>query len=96
MSFCGTCTERMSSDDFGRCAREFIDVTDKYNIVGLNLEAEAEYVERLEIMAENAVDMLLYVDAKHLTLLIERAMIFASKNQENILASESVRGMPSV
>jgi hypothetical protein len=60
-------------------ARDFTDAADKYSIVNLKLEAEAAYVNSTTITIENAMDNLLYADAKNCALLKETVMDFLTK-----------------
>ena len=57
-------------------AKDIIDAADKYSIVNLKLEAEAAYVESTDISVENAMDNLLYADARNCALLKEAVMNF--------------------
>jgi hypothetical protein len=61
-------------------AKDFIDTADKYSIVNLKLEAEAVYVESTDITMENAIDNLLYADAKNCALLKEAVLDFLAEN----------------
>jgi hypothetical protein len=54
----------VKKDDLAAHAREIIDAADKYSVVNLKLEAEAAYVKSTDVTMENAVDILLYADAK--------------------------------
>ena len=61
------------------------DATDKYGAVNLKLEAEAMYVKETEITMDNAMDNLLYADAKNLALLKEAMMNFAENSERGSL-----------
>mmetsp|Transcript_23155 Transcript_23155/g.35760 ORF Transcript_23155/g.35760 Transcript_23155/m.35760 type:complete len:409 (-) Transcript_23155:203-1429(-) len=69
-------------------AKSIINAADKYSIVNLKLEAEAVYVKETDITMDNAIDNLLYADAKNLALLKEAVMDFLAENTEE--ASEKI------
>ena len=69
-------------------AKEIIDAADRYSIVNLKLEAEAAYVKETDITMDNAMDNLLYADAKNCALLKEAVMDFLTENSEE--ASEKI------
>ena len=55
-------------DELKANAKDIIDAADKYSIVNLKLEAEAAYVKSIKITMDNAMDNLLYADAKNCAL----------------------------
>jgi speckle-type POZ protein len=61
-------------------AKDIIDAADKYSIINLKLEAEAAYVKETDITMDNAMDNLLYADAKNCALLKEAVMNFLAEN----------------
>ena len=61
-------------------AKAIIEAADKYSIVNLKLEAEAAYVKFTIITIDNAMDNLLYADAKNCALLKEAVMKFLVEN----------------
>ena len=61
-------------------ARDIIDAADKFGVVGLKLKAEAYWVENTTISIDNAVDNLLYADAKNCPLMKEAVMDFLVQN----------------
>ena len=69
-------------------AKAIIDAADKYSIVNLKLEAEASYVKSTVITMDNAMDNLLYADAKNCPLLKEAVMNFLAANHYE--ASEKI------
>ncbi len=69
-------------------AKAIIDAADKYSIVSLKLEAEAAYVKSTDITMDNAMDNLLYADAKNCPLLKEAVMNFLAANHYE--ASEKI------
>ncbi|KAL7529520.1 hypothetical protein ACHAXR_006200 [Thalassiosira sp. AJA248-18] len=71
---------KVASDDLKANAKEIIDASDKYGIVGLKLEAEASLVTSTTITIENVMDYLLYADSKNCALLKEATMDFLVEN----------------
>ena len=66
-------------------AKDIIDAADKYSIINLKLEAEAAYVKSTDITIENAVDILLYADAKNCALLKENVLDFLTANCDDVI-----------
>jgi len=75
-------------EDLKAHAESIIDAADKYTIVNLKLEAETVYVKETDITMDNAIDNLLYADAKNLALLKEAVMDFLAENTAE--ASEKI------
>jgi hypothetical protein len=75
-------------EDLKTHAKAIIDAADKYSIVNLKLEAEAAYVKSTTITMDNAMDNLLYADAKNCALLKEAVMNFLAENSAD--ASEKI------
>jgi speckle-type POZ protein len=75
-------------DDLKTHAKAIIDAADKYSIINLKLEAEAAYVKSTDITMDNAMDNLLYADAKNCALLKEAVMNFLAENSSD--ASEKI------
>ncbi|KAL7540086.1 hypothetical protein ACHAXR_009856 [Thalassiosira sp. AJA248-18] len=75
-------------------SRELIDAADQYLVSGLKLEAEAWYSKYTEITAQNAIDLLLYADAKNCALLKESVMDYFVKNGKDALQELSFEGIP--
>mmetsp|Transcript_27292 Transcript_27292/g.46167 ORF Transcript_27292/g.46167 Transcript_27292/m.46167 type:complete len:411 (-) Transcript_27292:104-1336(-) len=75
-------------EDLKAHATGIIDAADKYIIVNLKLEAETVYVKETDITMDNAIDNLLYADAKNLALLKEAVMDFLAENTAE--ASETI------
>jgi hypothetical protein len=67
-------------DELRANAKDIIDAADRYSIVNLKLEAEAAYVKANDITMDNAMDNLLYADAKNCALLKESVMNFLAEN----------------
>ncbi|KAL7458432.1 hypothetical protein ACHAWC_010044 [Mediolabrus comicus] len=76
-------------------AKEIIDTADKYSIVNLKLEAEAAYVESTIITMENAIDNLLYADAKNCALLKEAVLDFLAENSVEAAQNISFSDVPT-
>mmetsp|Transcript_23964 Transcript_23964/g.45774 ORF Transcript_23964/g.45774 Transcript_23964/m.45774 type:complete len:247 (-) Transcript_23964:85-825(-) len=81
-------------DDLKANAREIIDAADKYGIANLKLEAEACLVRSTEIDVANAMDHLLYADAKNCALLKEAVVDFIVENKLEVLERVSLRDAP--
>ncbi|EJK68761.1 hypothetical protein THAOC_10033, partial [Thalassiosira oceanica] len=59
-------------------AKEIIEASDRFGIVNLKLEAEACYVDTVELTLDNIVEVVTYADSKNLALLKEHCMDFLS------------------
>ncbi len=77
-------------------AKDIIDAADKHSIVSLKLEAEAAYVQSVDITFDNAMDNLLYADSMNCALLKEAVMTFLADNHreaaENISFTDDCPG----
>jgi hypothetical protein len=71
---------KVSENDMKSHAREIIDATDKYGVVSLKLESEANLVEGTTFTIENVMELLLYAESKNLALLKETAMDYIVDN----------------
>ena len=78
----------MAEADLKTHAKAIIDAADKYSIINLKLEAEAVYVKSSEITIDNAMDNLLYADAKNCALLKEAVIDYLAEN--SIEAAEKI------
>jgi speckle-type POZ protein len=76
-------------------AKAIIDAADKYSIVNLKLEAEAAYVKSTKITMDNAMDNLLYADAKNCALLKETVMNFLAENSSDAAEKISFTDFPA-
>ena len=85
--------KELRKETLGANPREFINVADRYGAVHLKLRAEAEYVEA-PLDLENAIDVLLYADAKNCALLKETVMDFLVENQEEAMKNISFDSAP--
>jgi speckle-type POZ protein len=75
-------------------AKDIIEAADKYAIVNLKLEAEAAYVESTTITTDNAIDNLLYADAKSCALIEEAVFDFLMQNGEGVITMLSFDDVP--
>ena len=76
-------------------AKDIIDAADKYSIINLKLEAEAAYVKAADITMDNAMDNLLYADAKNCALLKEAVIDFLVENSIEAAEKISFNDVPS-
>ena len=84
----------IKKEDINTHAKDIIDAADKYSIVNLKLEAEAAYVESTDITMENAIDNLLYADAKNCALLKETVVDFLAANCDDVIDEVSFKDVP--
>jgi len=85
---------RVSKEDLETHAKDIIDAADKYSIVNLKLEAEVAYVESTTVTIDNAMDNLLFADAKNCALLKEAVMDFFLQNGKEVIDKVSFDGVP--
>jgi hypothetical protein len=85
---------KVSNDDMKSHAREIIDAADKYGVINLKLEAEANLVEATTFTIENVMELLLYADSKNLALLKEAAMDFIVGNKLEVIDKLSFATAP--
>jgi speckle-type POZ protein len=76
-------------------AKDIIDAADKYSIINLKLEAEAAYVKATDITMDNAMDNLLYADAKNCALLKEAVIDFLAENSIEAVEKISFNDAPA-
>jgi speckle-type POZ protein len=81
-------------EDLKTHAKDIIDAADKYSIINLKLEAEAAYVKSTDITMDNAMDNLLYADAKNCALLKEAVMNFLAENSSDASEKLSFNDVP--
>ncbi len=81
-------------DELKANAKDIIDAADKYSIVNLKLEAEAAYVKSTDITMDNAMDNLLYADAKNCALLKEAVIDFLAENSTEAVERISFKDVP--
>ena len=75
-------------------AKDIIDAADKYGVINLKLEAEAAYVESTKITVGNAMDNLLYADAKNCALLKEAVIDILADNGREVISKVSFSDVP--
>ena len=75
-------------------AKDVIDASDKFGVVGLKLEAEACYASSITLSTDNVLDILLYADAKNCALLKEVVMDFVVENGKDIIDKVSFENAP--
>uniref|UniRef100_A0A7S2KS34 BTB domain-containing protein n=1 Tax=Skeletonema marinoi TaxID=267567 RepID=A0A7S2KS34_9STRA len=75
-------------------AKDIINAADKYSIVNLKLEAEAVYLNSTIFTVDNAMDNLLYADAKNCALLKETVLDFLAENSKEAINNISFADFP--
>ncbi|EJK77741.1 hypothetical protein THAOC_00407 [Thalassiosira oceanica] len=87
---------KIDKDDLQSDAKDIIEAADRFGIVSLKLEAEACYVDNVELTLDNFIEIVTYADSKNLALLKEHCMDFLS-SANKIEAAEKVSfdDMPS-
>ena len=85
---------KVADEDMNDNAKDIIEATDKYGIVGLKLEAEASLVNSTTITFDNAIDNLLYADSKNCALLKEEVMDFIAENSNEAVNKLSFEDVP--
>ena len=81
-------------EDLKSHAKDIIDAADKYSIISLKLEAEAAYVQSVDICLDNAMDNLLYADSRNCALLKEAVMKFFADNHSKAASHISFTDFP--
>lgn len=72
-------------------AKNLIDAADKYEVIGLKVEAEAWYVTYSKFTVGSVIEDLLYADTMNCPLLREATMDFILKNAEEVVKSDSFK-----
>ncbi|EJK73622.1 hypothetical protein THAOC_04739 [Thalassiosira oceanica] len=80
---------KIGNDDLQSDAKDIIDAADRFGIVSLKLEAEACYIDKVELTLDNFIEVVTYADSKNLALLKEHCMDFLS-SANKIEAAEKV------
>ena len=75
-------------------AFDIIDAADKYSIVNLKLETEAVLINMTKFTFENAMEHLLYADAKNCALLKETVLDFLAENSTEAINKISFSDFP--
>ena len=87
---------KIDKDDLQSDAKDIIEAADRFGIVSLKLEAEANYVDTVELSLDNIVELVTYADSKNLALLKERCMDFlSSANKIEVAEKVSFDDIPS-
>jgi len=86
--------ESIPKEDLKKYARDIIDAADKYSIVNLKLEAEAVFLNSTKFTFDNAMDNLLYADAKNCALLKESVLDFFAENSTEAINKISFSDFP--
>ena len=69
---------RIGKEDLQSNAKEIIEAADRFDVVNLKLEAEACYVDTVQLTLDNVIEVVAYADSKNLALLKEHCMDFLS------------------
>ncbi|KAL7550323.1 hypothetical protein ACHAWF_013564, partial [Thalassiosira exigua] len=75
-------------------AKEMIEAADRFGMVNLKLEAEATYLNLIDLDAYSVMENLLYADAKNCALLKEAVIDYVLENDEYVLENASLKDMP--
>ncbi|EJK55409.1 hypothetical protein THAOC_24863 [Thalassiosira oceanica] len=87
---------KISEDNLRQNAKEIIEAADRFGAVNLKLEAEACYVDTVELSLDNIIGVVTYADSKNLALLKERCMDFlSSADKIEVARKVSFDDMPS-
>ena len=88
---------KIGDEDLQSNAKEIIDAADRFDVVNLKLEAEACYVDTVELTLDNIIEIVTYADSKNLALLKEHCMDFLVGHDDKgeIVEKISFDGMPS-
>ena len=86
--------EEVDEDGYKSHAKEIIEAADRYELVDLKLEAEAQYVITTQINVNNVMELLHYSDSKNLALLKEAVMDFIVHNVGEVLQKVSLEDVP--
>ncbi|EJK60040.1 hypothetical protein THAOC_19677 [Thalassiosira oceanica] len=87
---------KIDKEDLQSDAKDIIEAADRFGIVSLKLEAEACFVDTVELTLDNIVEIVTYADSKNLALLKEHCMDFlSSANKIEVAKRVSFDDMPS-
>ncbi|EJK59711.1 hypothetical protein THAOC_20036 [Thalassiosira oceanica] len=67
---------KISEENLRQNAKEIIEAADRFGVVNLKLEAEACYVDTVELTLDNIIGVVTYADSKNLALLKDDAWTF--------------------
>ena len=85
---------KVPNDYLKENAKTIIDAADRYGIAGLKMETEAWLVSSTPITIDNAIDNLLYADAKNCPLLKEAVMDYFAENLDECIKKLSFHDAP--
>ena len=86
---------KISKEDLRSNAKDIIEAADRFGIINLKLEAEACYVDTVELTLDNILEVVTYADSKNLALLKEHCMEFlSSANKMEVAKKVSFVDMP--
>ncbi|EJK47180.1 hypothetical protein THAOC_34122 [Thalassiosira oceanica] len=87
---------KIDKDDLQSDAKDMIEAADRFGIVSLKLEAEACYVDTVELTLDNIVELVTYADSKNLALLKEHCLDYlSSANKIEVAKKVSFDDIPS-
>ena len=87
---------KIDKEDLQSNAKEIIEAADRFDVVNLKLEAEACYVDTVELNLDNIIEIITYADSKNLALLKEHCMDFLGRADKGEVAEKvSFDDMPS-
>ncbi|EJK57614.1 hypothetical protein THAOC_22322 [Thalassiosira oceanica] len=87
---------KIDKDDLQSDAKDIIEAADRFGIVSLKLEAEACYVDTVELTLDNIVELVTYADSKNLALLKEHCLDYlSSANKIEVAKKVSFDDIPS-
>ena len=87
---------KITKEDLQSDAKDIIEAADRFGIVNLKLEAEACYVDTVELTLDNIIEVVTYADSKNLALLKEHCMEFLScADKVEVAEKISFDDMPS-
>ena len=79
---------KIDEEDLQSNAKEIIEAADRFDIVNLKLEAEACYVDMVELTLDNIIEIVAYADSKNLALLKEHCMDFLGRADKGEVAEK--------
>ena len=86
---------KIDEEDLRSSATDIIEAADRFGIVNLKLEAEACYVDMVELTLDSIAEVVAYADSKNLALLKEHCMEFlSSANKMEVVEKVSFANMP--
>ena len=77
---------KVDKEDLRSNAKDIIEAADRFDVVNLKLEAEACYVDTVELTLDNIIEIVTYADSKNLALLKEHCMDYLSRADKGEVA----------